>query len=306
VSPSELLASRARGCMLGLAAGNLLGVPNESRARPANPPLTDIDPAELSRPWDDDLAQAFELAESLAEHGEVEARDLGARFLEWARANGRGMGHHTRNVVRLLEEGLLPLAASRVAWERAARNAAGNGGVMRVAPVGLAFHAEPERCREQARLATALTHWDPRCTQSAAAVACAIAALLRGEPPLPAARAAVEASEETDEAPEPELLAVLEALPDLALDDLPLRAPHPIGYTLTCAAVGLWAVLQPGSCEEVLLAVTNAGGDADTNGAVAGALLGARHGLAGLPERWRTRIPGRERLERVALRLVSR
>src|SRR5262245_54272292 len=121
---SELLESRARGCLLGLAAGNLLGLPNEGSARPARPPLTDIDPAELSRPWDEDGAQAFELAESLAEHGEVEARDLGARFVEWARANGRGMGLHTRNVIRLLEQGLLPLAASRVAWERAARDAA--------------------------------------------------------------------------------------------------------------------------------------------------------------------------------------
>ncbi|NUN50377.1 MAG: ADP-ribosylglycohydrolase family protein, partial [Candidatus Brocadiae bacterium] len=47
--------SRAAGCLLGLAAGNALGLPLEFSLRPADPPVTGIDAAELRRPWDDDL-----------------------------------------------------------------------------------------------------------------------------------------------------------------------------------------------------------------------------------------------------------
>jgi len=204
-------------------------------------------------------------------------------------------------VLALVEQGLLPLAAARVHWERSGRQAAGNGGLMRVAPVGLFFHDDPAACLEAARLSAATTHADPRCTQSAAVVAAAIAALLDGG----SARAAAQEAARGLDAPQPELLAALESLGDLDLEDLPLRGPVGSGYTLTCALVGLWAAGQSGSPEELLLRVTNAGGDADTNGAVAGALLGARHGLEALPARWRERVPRRAELEQLAERLVA-
>lgn len=295
------LTARARGCLLGLACGNLLGLPNEFLRRPPPEPVRDIDPAELDRPWDDDLAQAVVLAEALLRPGGFDVLDLGARLGHLARTNGRGMGHQTRRVIELYVVGLLPLAAARHVWESSGRAAAGNGGVMRVAPVGLRHHDEPALLLRVAEAATAATHCDPRCTHSAAAVAAGVAALLHGRSARAAALECLQALPETD----PEFLRVVDALPGLRLDDLPIRTGG-IGYTLTCAAVGLWAAEQEGSLEETLLAVTNAAGDADTNGAVAGALLGARHGIGALPERWLARVRGRRELERLADALVAR
>jgi ADP-ribosyl-[dinitrogen reductase] hydrolase len=295
------LVSRARGCLLGLACGNLLGLPNEFKRKPPAEPVVDIDPAELGQPWDDDLAQAALLAEALLRPGGLDASDLVARLLRWARTNGRGMGSQTRRVLELHARGLAPLAAARHVWESSDRECAGNGGVMRVAPVGLRHHDDRAECLRMAELATAVTHCDPRCTHSAAAVAAAVAALLQGRPARSAAIDALDALPGSD----PEFRHVVDVLPSLAIDDLPIRSGG-IGYTLTCAAVGLWAAEQEGPPEETLLAVTNAAGDADTNGAVAGALLGARFGVEALPERWLARVRDRCELERLADALVAR
>lgn len=296
------LPSRASGTLLALAAGNMLGLDAEFELQPRVPPLSEIPEAELRRPWDDDLAQAFELAQSLARHRRADPRDLADRFVRWARTNGRGMGAQTRRAIELFEKGFAPLDAGRMVWEKSLGRAAGNGGVMRVAPVGLAFHDDPAALARAAHDATAITHADPRCTQSALAVAAAVAALLRGEPALDAALAALRALP----SPEPELLEAVSAAPRRRLDDIPVRAPEAIGYTVTCAAAGFWAVAQDSPLEETLLAVVNAAGDADTNGAVAGALLGARHGLEAIPPRWLARVRGRAKLEGVALELVKR
>jgi ADP-ribosyl-[dinitrogen reductase] hydrolase len=296
------LPSRAKATLLGLAAGNMLGLEAEFELVPRVPPITDIPEAELRKSWDDDLAQAFELAESLARHRKADPRDLAGRFQKWARANGRGMGSQTRKAIRLFEKGFSPLDAGRMVWEQSVGQSAGNGGVMRVAPVGLAFFDNAEALAKAAHIATAITHFDPRCTQGALAVAAAVASLLNGGPALEAALAAVRALP----TPEPEVVEAIVASARRTLDEIPIRAKNAIGYTVTCTAAAFWAVAQKAPLEETLLAVVNAAGDSDTNGAVAGALLGARHGLEALPQRWLDRIRDRAKLEAVALELVKR
>ncbi len=296
------LPSRAQATLVALAAGNMLGLDAEFELEPHTPPITDIPEAELRRPWDDDLAQAFELADSLARLRRADPRDLANRFVRWSRTNGRGMGSQTRKAVELFEKGFSPLDAGRMVWEQSLGRAAGNGGVMRVAPVGLAFHDDPAALARAAHDSTAITHADPRCTQGALAVAAAVASLLNGGPAIEAALAAVRAVPR----PETEILEAVANAPRRRLDDIPIRAGHAIGYTVTCTAAAFWAVAQPAPLEETLLAVVNAAGDSDTNAAVAGALLGARDGMEALPARWLARIRDRAKLEAVALELVKR
>ena len=59
-----------------------------------------------------------------------------------------------------------------------------------------------------------------------------------------------------------------------------------IGHTLLALQCGLWAAETPLDFEEAIVAITHAGGDTDTNGAIAGAVLGARYGRTGTPNRW--------------------
>lgn len=81
-----------------------------------------------------------------------------------------------------------------------------------------------------------------------------------------------------------------------------------MGYTLKAMQVALWCANQAPDFEEALVAVVSAGGDTDTNGAVAGAVLGARFGLHAIPCGWRKRLveirQGREPLDVLAERLA--
>ena len=99
----EQLSYRTRGVMLGLAVGNLLGIPVEGlgygeieRLYPNG--VRDIDPREAYCPLDDDLAQAVELGETLLEGGDY-VGEFGERLVVWARENGRGMGVLTSRVI---------------------------------------------------------------------------------------------------------------------------------------------------------------------------------------------------------------
>ena len=57
-----------------------------------------------------------------------------------------------------------------------------------------------------------------------------------------------------------------------------------------CAALALqnafYRLSAGASVEESLIATVGCGGDTDTNAAIAGALLGARHGRDAFPARW--------------------
>ena len=110
------LQDRARGAMLGLAVGTLLGLPVESswyheidRRHPAG--VSEIDPREARLPMDDDLAQAVDLGEVLIEGGDYISA-FAERLVRWARENGRGMGFLTHRVIRLLEAGHMPPEAA--------------------------------------------------------------------------------------------------------------------------------------------------------------------------------------------------
>ena len=139
-------SNRARGALLGLAVGNLLGLPTEGApydhiAASYPDGLTEIDPREARRPMDDDLAQAVDLGEALLT-GDDYARDFASRLVVWARENGRGIGITTSEVIRELGTGKPLPEPARIIYER--RNPiAPNGGVMRCAPVAIARRSDP-------------------------------------------------------------------------------------------------------------------------------------------------------------------
>ena len=78
-----------------------------------------------------------------------------------------------------------------------------------------------------------------------------------------------------------------------------------IGHTLLAMQVGLWSAVTPLGFESALRQIVEAGGDADTNGAVAGAVLGARYGASEIPQRWLDCVPERRRMESLADELAA-
>ena len=298
----------ARGVMLGLAVGNLLGLPVEGCSRdiingrfPGG--VREINPEERRWPMDDDLAQGVDLGESLLEDGGSGpnpdwVEEFTRRLVRWRHDNGRGIGNTTSAVIGLLERGTPPPEAGRLVYE-ANNRIAPNGGVMRCAPVALLWHAKPDRLIEDSAASCMVTHYSPLCQWSCMIVNAAITLLRVGIKPEPVE---IARALRADGAP----MEVVEWVCEVGGDIESLRWDHRhIGHTLLCMQFGLWAAQTPLGFEEALVKVVNAGGDTDTNGAVAGAVLGARYGASAIPRRWLECIPERERLEDLADRLVS-
>ena len=78
-----------------------------------------------------------------------------------------------------------------------------------------------------------------------------------------------------------------------------------MGYTLVTLSVALWAYWHANSFEEGLLAVVNAGGDADTNAAVTCAILGAKFGYQSIPQEYIDGLLYREQLETTVQKLLE-
>lgn len=297
----------ARGVMLGLAVGNLLGLPVEGSSRESigrhfPDGVREISPDERHRPMDDDLAQAVDLGESLLENDDLPnagwVEEFTRRLVKWRRQNGRGIGITTSAVIGLLEKGTPPPDAGQTVYLANGRIAP-NGGLMRCAPVSLLWHSEPVRLVEDSAVSCMVTHHSPLCQWSCLVINVAIAMLRGGVVP---EIAALVRALEADDAP----IEVIEWANEVREGIESLRWNHRhIGHTLLCMQFGLWATQTPLGFEEALVEVVGSGGDTDTNGAVAGAVLGARYGARAIPQRWLDCIPQRDRLERLADRMVG-
>ena len=206
--------------------------------------------------------------------------------------------------------------ASRAAWRG---SSAGNGAAMRCAPIAIRWRGETAALVRNSILSAVPTHWDRRCGWSCALLNLAAAAALRGE--------AISA----DGLLAAGLDGVRVSLPDLQRYGYEARVPESVraavrqasegdvdapdvdgasrGYTLLALRIGLTAYWRAPDFEQGLRSVVEAGGDTDTNGAIAGALLGARFGIEAIPRRWRDRVAeiraGRTPMESYAERLLA-
>src|SRR5207249_7721386 len=232
------LISRARGALLGLVAGNQLGVPTEHMGTPeairkAFPNgVVDLAPPPKNSPYDDDAAMALLLGESLLASKGFDANDVARRWVKWMKVDGRGIGVTTRRALTLIDRGKEPFEAGRLANQENPGRSAGNGSVMRCIPVALRYHDDPDRLIRVSSQQAAITHADERCTWGAAAVNLAARELLHGN------RYFVEEVLHRLQGAAPRPL--IEAIQRVAWEqesDLPVAVAGEYGYVVHCVEV---------------------------------------------------------------------
>jgi ADP-ribosyl-[dinitrogen reductase] hydrolase len=286
--------------------GNQLGVPTERLSTPAAiraafpAGVRDLQPPPKGSPFDDDAAMTLLLAESLAERGEFDATDVAGRWVKWMQVDGRGLGLTTQRALRLIERGVEPFEAGRLALREGA--SASNGAVMRCIPVALRFHANVDKLMRVSTQQAAITHADERCTWGAAAVNLAARELLYGNPYF-----VEEVLHRLQGAAPRALVDSIRRVPWEQESDLPITVRNEFGYVVHCVEIAFWCAMHRPTLEDALVFLAEAGGDTDTNAALAGALLGARDGESAIPLRWVDQL-GRERARGVsalAERLVT-
>lgn len=297
----EALRDRYRGALVGSAVGDALGATLEfmSQADIARQygQLRDI----VGGGWlqlpkgevTDDTQMALCIARSLAQRGRFDGDDIAARFVEWYRSNPPDIGNTTRDALVRLASGVPWQEAGQQTHAKMRPRDASNGSVMRCAPVALYTRVDPEANACHSADLSRITHANPLCIAGCVALNAGIAALLT-DPDCDGLAAALNATD--DEIVRASLIAV----PEQTADTLDAG-----GYVLATLQSSFWALTTNDTLEEAIVTAANLGDDADTTGAVTGALAGARWGYGAIPERWLGVLRGREELMTLADRLLD-
>jgi ADP-ribosyl-[dinitrogen reductase] hydrolase len=296
------LASRYVGTLIGAACGDALGATLEfqprNRIRDAYPGglreiigggWLDLLPGETT----DDTALMLAIARACDEDG-INLDRVAEEFVSWMETGPKDIGNATRAALRILRSGKRWDEAGEELQARSPDGIAGNGSVMRCAPVALRFRSSPDQLVRYAIDTSRITHADPRATWGCVAVCQALAYLLDGGPISGVVDAAIRGI------PEASVVAAVISAPLRAYDDV-----RSGGYVLDTVNAAFWSLLHEANAEEVIVRAVNMGEDADTTGIVAGALAGAAYGIEAIPERWRSIVHQREELENLADRLLA-
>lgn len=286
---------RFQGCLVGLAVGDALGGPlefmgaDEIVAQYDGPVREMVGGGWLNLhpgEYTDDTQMALCIAESIVERQAFDMADVARRFLAWYDSQPKDIGNITRLALQTLKRGVPWQEAGRLAHQQTGGRSAGNGSVMRCAPLALYRWRDYRQLVADSIDSSRVTHWDDLACYGAAALNLVIAELLQGR-----RQGAVGLATERLGGLAPAVAQRLSGVEKKSKADL-----QPTGFVLDTLEAAVWCWQHAGSFEEALVTAINLGGDADTVGAVCGALAGADFGLANIPSRWLDVLEGRAHL----------
>jgi ADP-ribosyl-[dinitrogen reductase] hydrolase len=296
------LRERYEGTLLGLASADALGGAVEFMPRSAirrdHPngvrEITGGGPHGLRvGEVTDDTAMALAIARACTPEG-IDLDQVAANFLAWYRSDPKDIGITTSRALSKLDAGVPWREVGERMLAQTPRKLAGNGSVMRCAPIALRFRHDREALREVSVDISRMTHPDPMATWGSVALNQGIAHLLNGGELVDVVEAAVADVDNAE---------VVETIRGAAgLDDDAVRSG---GFVLETLGAAFWTIAHRDSAEEAIVTAVSLGDDTDTTGAVTGALVGARYGVRALPERWLAVLEPRDELVELAGKLLS-
>ena len=294
------LIDRYRGCLLGLACGDAVGTTVEFSPRGSFPPVTDMvggGPFQLEPGrWTDDTSMALCLATSLIHCGGFDARDQMNRYVNWWQW---GYLSSTSDCFDIGMTVCRALQRYQVTGDPMAGSidpaTAGNGSLMRLAPVVLYFHPDQPAVLAHARLSSATTHAAPEALESCELFADLLTKALHGQPKTELLTSSVASFTS------PSVAAIARG----AYLDKQVSQVTGSGYCVASLEAALWCFANTSSFEGAVLAAANLGDDADTTAAIVGQLAGAFYGAQGIPVHWLEGLHMAGEIDRLAQALLE-
>lgn len=322
--------SKARGMLVGLAVGDALGAPVEFLPEPS-----DVYIGEMGNKiehfhknyrvpkgvWTDDTEMALCIADSLLVNNGYDSYDIMRRFTAWANE-----GYRTYNDKPACDVGgqtmraILDFEHEQVVFENDTTESAGNGAIMRLAPIiiantfpdkkyptlkdgyekgNLVINPEDnndeyidlkdiEPTLDMAILSCRETHNSIAAEAVTALFATALYSTLHG---LPKNHITTYCSRwiVNDELSK-FYLENSTKLIDRALDEDGSKLKNLGGYIVDAFAISLWGLINFDNFKDGMMAVIRLGGDTDTNAACYGQLAGAYYGYEAIPKKWRDEV----------------
>lgn len=278
--------NRFRGALLGMACGDAVGTTVEFKLRGTFPPVTDMlggGPFKLKPgEWTDDTSMGLCLATSLVVCGQLDATDQLRRYVKWRdegylSSNGRcfDIGGTTNAALNNFKKTGNPFSGSTD------KNSAGNGCIMRLAPVPMFYYPDRDAVIEMSGESSLTTHGASECIEASRLFGAMLFKALDG-------------------AVKEEILFghglgdfTSSGIRSSAQGDYRNKAEDEIfgiGYVVSSLEAALWCFYHTDNFKGAILRATNLGKDADTTAAICGQLAGAFYGESGIPENWRKKL----------------
>jgi ADP-ribosyl-[dinitrogen reductase] hydrolase len=295
------LRNRYRGALLGLAAGDALGTTLEFKPPGSFVSITDMvgaGPFNLKPgEWTDDTSMALCLGESLVRMQGFDAEDQMSRYVRWWQDGYLSCTGECFDIGMTVCAALTKYMKTGEPFSGSADpHSAGNGSLMRLAPIPLAYRASPELAIHYAAGSSRTTHAAPAAVDACRYYAALIVGALNGR------------SKEHLLSPDFYPGALVPEIAEIAAGSFKEKNPPAIagtGYVVRSLEAALWAFYRSDTFEKGALLAANLGDDADTTAAVYGQLAGAYYGVDAIPAKWLEKLAMREFISEMADALLE-
>ena len=289
--------SKFVGCLIGTAIGDSLGARREGSR-------DFVEIADLSPRYTDDTVLTIAVAESLIENGDFHYWHMAERFLKkYEQEPWRRYGHTLSRVFRLMRNG--KLGFGMIDRDIYPEGSFGNGAPMRIAPVGLMYYDDPRTLRDIAYNCAGITHSHELGLEGAALQACAVALAVLADPQdvrttefLGTLRMFAKPGPYQDK-----LKTIIQMLGAEPTREDVVAQLGTGASSLESVSTAIYAFLSHRDFKSAVIYAVSLGGDADTIGAMTGAIAGAYYGIEGIPSQWRETVENREYLEQLGKKL---
>ncbi|MGL6297792.1 MAG: ADP-ribosylglycohydrolase family protein [Methanobacteriaceae archaeon] len=302
--------NRARGSLIGLAIGDALGAPLEFKEPNTFEPITDmisggVHDLDIGQ-WTDDTSMALCLAESLIKTQGFNPIDQSERYLSWFRSghlsvNGEcfDIGNTTRNALINFENRDSSIDNdSNSYYGLKDSHSAGNGSIMRLAPVPIFYFSNPKLAIEYGAKSSMTTHAHKLTIDACKYMAGIIFGGIIGhskEEILSSRYSPVNdngiCSSSSSGCSIYDNISL--EIDEIACGSFKEKNPPEIigsGYVVKSLEAALWAFYNTDNFEDGCLAAVNLGNDADTTGSVYGQIAGAYYGEDNIPKNWKNNL----------------
>ncbi len=304
---------RIKGCLVGLAVGDALGVHHEFKQRKDVVPITDYTEGNpYGIPigyWTDDTSMALCMAQSLVEKNEFDAMDIMQKFCQWLRKGYMSSTHECFDIGNTTRTALMQywrLPESGPYCGPTDVYSAGNGSIMRLAPIPMFFHDDIIKSIYFAGESSRITHGYIECVEGCRLLSELIWKLINFD--------TLYSNFKYSNNSFPNLL----LYPQFVIPRIVLKSKisevglsttdsdvKGTGYVYDSLNASLWACNKTFSFEEAVLKAVNLGDDADTTGAVTGQLAGAYYGYDAIPQHWKDKLRHHDMIVELAEKLAN-
>lgn len=277
---------RAIGALVGLAVGDAVGTTLEFKERGEFEPIDDMNGGGVFRlkpgEWTDDTSMALCLADSILETGHVELIpvNLMEHFVRWYLYAHNSSNGRVFDIGTTIRRALDKYVMNGYSHAPNDFHSAGNGSIMRLAPVPIRWYNDLDIAVEMAIRQSRATHGSNLCLEACESLTTILVGAINGE------------------------------AKDVLINPLntncqkTMQVPN-TGYVLDTMMCAQWAVMQTNTFEDAVLLAANQGGDADTNAAIAGQIAGALYGYSSIRKDWLDKLVQHQHIVDVATQLFE-